>query len=34
LTKTNFGKYTENKFGRRVITLGAEFTFSNAVRPV
>jgi len=26
-TKTNFGKYTENKFGRRVITLGAKFTF-------
>jgi hypothetical protein len=27
LTKTNFGKYTENKFGLRVITLGAKFTF-------
>jgi len=26
-TKTNFGKYTENKFGRRLITLGAKFTF-------
>ena len=26
-TKTNFGKYTENKFGRRLITLGARFTF-------
>jgi hypothetical protein len=26
-TKTNFGKYTENKFGRRIITLGVKFTF-------
>jgi hypothetical protein len=26
-TKTNFGKYTENKFGRRIITLGIKFTF-------
>src|SRR5215475_4819997 len=26
-TKSNFGKYTENKFGRRLITLGAKFTF-------
>src|SRR5262249_49104155 len=26
-TKTNFGRYTENKFGRRIITLGAKFTF-------
>jgi hypothetical protein len=26
-TKTNFGKYTENKFGRRIVTLGVKFTF-------
>jgi hypothetical protein len=26
-TKANFGKYTDNKFGRRIITLGAKFTF-------
>lgn len=26
-TKTNFGKYTENKFGRRIITLAVKFTF-------
>ncbi|MBO0857704.1 MAG: carboxypeptidase regulatory-like domain-containing protein [Chloracidobacterium sp.] len=26
-TKANFGKYTENKFGRRIITLGVKFTF-------
>jgi hypothetical protein len=26
-TKNNFGKYTENKFGRRIITLGIKFTF-------
>jgi hypothetical protein len=26
-TKTNFGKYTENKFGRRLITMGVKFTF-------
>jgi hypothetical protein len=26
-TKNNFGKYTENKFGRRIITLGVKFTF-------
>jgi hypothetical protein len=26
-TKANFGRYTDNKFGRRVITLGAKFTF-------
>src|SRR5262245_43096458 len=26
-TKSNFGKYTDNKFGRRIITLGAKFTF-------
>jgi hypothetical protein len=26
-TKANFGKYTDNKFGRRLITLGAKFTF-------
>lgn len=26
-TKTNFGKYTDNKFGRRLITLGIKFNF-------
>lgn len=26
-TKANFGRYTDNKFGRRIITLGAKFTF-------
>ncbi len=26
-TKANFGKYTENKFGKRIITLGVKFTF-------
>jgi len=26
-TKSNFGKYTENKFGRRLITLGVKFSF-------
>ncbi|MFN7930736.1 MAG: hypothetical protein U0Y68_22990 [Blastocatellia bacterium] len=26
-TARNFGRYTENKFGRRIITLGVKFTF-------
>ena len=26
-TKANFGKYTNNKFGRRIVTLGLKFTF-------